>query len=363
MPKVFTIIMLSLFVVIGCFPFNAHGQGAFKFFGTIVECGDSVRTVRGDDPAVGNGHTADEICTVGGCTTCDLLSSAMKLLDFIILLGTVVASLLFVNAGYLYLTAGGSPGSISKAHGIFFSTLVGLVITLGAYLFIDTIMKVIYGGEGWGPWNELVCTGGSSDGVTCVKVRSTLATDQPAQIVTTDTGAKQLRKDGTMVGFPAEPTGKGAAPINMKDSSQTVPAGVAPQLNTVAKQLFDFFEESGPSTIIVTEGYPPSRSHGDSCHTNGTCVDIVWKGQDKEILSLAARDSGGQAVYETNDISEYNSLKSRYEKAGLPVAPPGTCTGSTPRATLCYLPSCNGSNTGACVTGAHYSYYSIPKNK
>ncbi len=336
----------------------------FSFIGPIVTCGNDVRTVPGTDPSVGGGHDPDEVCTVGGCTVCDMVATAKRVIDFVFTVGMAIAALLLVNAGVLYVTAGGAPAAVSKAHRIFFNTLIGLIITLASWLLIDTVMKAVYNDSQWGPWNELLCSAGNSSGVVCVKKRDPLPTAPPLQLVTIQNqlGATVVLDSttGTVVGVQGQPTGTGATPITLKNSNQIVPSGVDSQLMTTSQYLYDL-SEGNSGSIVVTEGYPPSRVHGDSCHASGTCIDMTWNGQDKYMVSIAARAAGGQAVYETNNIMEYNELKEQYEIVGLTVAPPGSCTGSIPTATLCYLPSCNGSNNGKCVTGPHISYYSIPK--
>ncbi len=94
------------------------------------------------------------------CTPCELVALAQRILNFFVFAVVIVAALLFVNAGVLYLFAPASPANISKAHRLFIRTLIGLIIVLAAFLFIDFAMKTFYGEAGpadWGPWNNILC--------------------------------------------------------------------------------------------------------------------------------------------------------------------------------------------------------------
>lgn len=121
---------------------------------------------------------ANEVCYIRGgaageCTVCDLVQLAQNIVRILIFLATCIAVLLFVYAGWLYIQASASPGNVSKAHGIFISTLIGLVVTLAAWLIIDTIMKTFYGDGGrWGPWNDILCDVETAQERYCVPIRT-----------------------------------------------------------------------------------------------------------------------------------------------------------------------------------------------
>jgi len=108
--------------------------------------------------------------TSGGlCQACDIVTLAKNLIDFFVFLVVIVATLLFVNAGVLYIFSPANPGNISRAHHLFTSTLIGLIIVLASWLLVDTVMKALYdntpvnsGGTAWGPWNQILCGGGSA---------------------------------------------------------------------------------------------------------------------------------------------------------------------------------------------------------
>ena len=88
-------------------------------------------------------------------------SLAMRILNFLVMISAVVAALLFVNAGVLYVMSSANPGNIAKAHKIFTSTLVGAVIIFASWLLINTVMSSLVdrGNSSFTGWNNLLCTG------------------------------------------------------------------------------------------------------------------------------------------------------------------------------------------------------------
>ncbi|MFA6257545.1 MAG: hypothetical protein WC671_00860 [Candidatus Paceibacterota bacterium] len=107
-----------------------------------------------------------------GLVPCD--NSAEKLCDFnafmalinkvihFILFNLVIpiAAIMFAYAGFLLITAGGEvAGARTKAKGIFFNAVFGLIIAVAAFLIIRTVLSIL-GYEGsWLGFNPL------SDGI------------------------------------------------------------------------------------------------------------------------------------------------------------------------------------------------------
>lgn len=138
------VMVLLVSVLIGVFyaPFTVSAQG-------LVSCGQNVYTV----------NEGDQICTYGECTTCDILKTAQLIINFFVLVCVLVATVLFVNAGVLYLGASANPGNVSRAHKIFFNTVIGLIIILSAWLVIGVIMTTLANDTGQfiGPWDTILC--------------------------------------------------------------------------------------------------------------------------------------------------------------------------------------------------------------
>lgn len=79
------------------------------------------------------------------CNFDALVKLAQNILNFIVSISVVIAAGMFAFAGFLYFTDGGSEKNISKAHTIFTSVAIGLVIVLVAWLLVDTILKNLTG--------------------------------------------------------------------------------------------------------------------------------------------------------------------------------------------------------------------------
>jgi hypothetical protein len=138
------IFLISLFIFLPVMPVEGQGQQFVNDTAPygIVPCGDE------DEPA---------------CNICYLGSLAQESLNFAVYFTVFVATLLFVFAGFKYITAGGDTGKISDATSIFGKVIVGLIIVLVAWLVVDTIMKAFFAASdlniqqepAWGPWNDL----------------------------------------------------------------------------------------------------------------------------------------------------------------------------------------------------------------
>ncbi len=77
------------------------------------------------------------------CGWTHLLQLAQNLLNFMVYIAVPIAAIAFAYAGWLYLSARGNPGQITKAHGIFMNVAIGIVIVLVAWLVIDQIMEAL----------------------------------------------------------------------------------------------------------------------------------------------------------------------------------------------------------------------------
>lgn len=95
-------------------------------------------------------------CTNDICGYRDITNLVQNIIKFMIYLAVVVATLMFTYAGFIYLTAGGSPDKLKKAHGIFFNVFIGLVLVLAAWLIVELIMTTFLSTDfGTGVWNKL----------------------------------------------------------------------------------------------------------------------------------------------------------------------------------------------------------------
>lgn len=115
-------------------------------------------------PFVSFGDTTGLVpeCSGGGpfCQACDLLELVQNLINFAVYAATLVATLMFVYAGFLYVTASAAgQEQFKKARNIFVNVFIGFVVILIAWLVVDLIMKTFLGETGgtFGPWNQIEC--------------------------------------------------------------------------------------------------------------------------------------------------------------------------------------------------------------
>lgn len=116
-------------------------------------------------------------CVLGTpyCQLCDLVRLANRFIDFAVYFSVLAATVMFVYAGILYVTASANQPNIEKAKKVFTSVFVGLIIILAAWLVINIILSVITG-KGLTFWSQEagICTAAGN----AAPVRPTLNTNE-----------------------------------------------------------------------------------------------------------------------------------------------------------------------------------------
>ena len=87
---------------------------------------------------------------------CDLVTLANNVINFGVAFSVVVATLMFVYAGILYVTAASNPEQVQKAHKVFGNIFFGLVLVLLAWLIINILLSVLTG-KAAGEWSHISC--------------------------------------------------------------------------------------------------------------------------------------------------------------------------------------------------------------
>ncbi len=90
------------------------------------------------------------------CKFCDLFVLIKNVIDFAFKIAMVLGTIFIIYGGFVILTAGGSPERVKSGRSAILAAIVGVIIALGAWLIIDTILKVLTDGT-FGPWNKLPC--------------------------------------------------------------------------------------------------------------------------------------------------------------------------------------------------------------
>jgi len=77
------------------------------------------------------------------CQFTDFIQLIYNVMRFLIGLGLTFSVIVFAYAGFIYMTAGGDESKIKKAHGMFLSVVIGLVLALGAFLIVEVIANTL----------------------------------------------------------------------------------------------------------------------------------------------------------------------------------------------------------------------------
>jgi len=94
-------------------------------------------------------------CTGPDCNLESFVVLIQNILNFLVYLAVICAALLFSWAGWLYLTNSQNPGNIEKAKKVFWNVVIGLVIIIGAWLLVDTLLNTLLDKGQFQNWNQL----------------------------------------------------------------------------------------------------------------------------------------------------------------------------------------------------------------
>ena len=67
--------------------------------------------------------------------------------NFIFRVAVIVAPIMFIIAGFFFITSAGEPEKVRKARNVFNYTLIGLVVVLLATGMYELIKSILSGGE------------------------------------------------------------------------------------------------------------------------------------------------------------------------------------------------------------------------
>lgn len=81
--------------------------------------------------------------THSGCHWSDLVLLANNLIQDLIVISTVLATISFIFAGFKLITSQGNPSAMNDAKDTLFKVLIGYVIILAAWIVVYTISKVL----------------------------------------------------------------------------------------------------------------------------------------------------------------------------------------------------------------------------
>lgn len=190
----------------------------------------------------------------------DLFRCINQLYKFAIVLASVVGVFFIVVAGFIYMSAEGNSESVDKAKNILVTTITSLVILFGGYILLKAINPDLIELRSVQPPSVLLDTSAWSSYKT-----------------PTEAGAKDdkyTNKCVTDSGVGVCSNCKDYSENGLKPANGTEKPGCNTFLNSGLISKLNNAKSNYPS-LAVTEAFPPTVSHLDSCHNSGTCVDIV----------------------------------------------------------------------------------------
>ncbi|KKU70377.1 MAG: hypothetical protein UX94_C0007G0006 [Parcubacteria group bacterium GW2011_GWA2_47_21] len=115
-------------------------------------------------------RSGDQITGLGTiCTFCDFLTLTQNILNYTWWLITPIVIVIALIWGGALMFISSTQGNVTlaqKGKKIIFNTLIGFVLVFGAWLIIDTVIKILGGKmavsvggvrDGFGPWNKITC--------------------------------------------------------------------------------------------------------------------------------------------------------------------------------------------------------------
>lgn len=108
------------------------------------------------------------------CKICDMIQVLVNASNIIIAISGVIALLMFVYAGLLYLTVSAKPDHVKKAKDVLVTTVIGIVLIFGAYTIVNFVLSAFGGTAGMGAYQAAYHqVTGKNDWGVCVQETNT----------------------------------------------------------------------------------------------------------------------------------------------------------------------------------------------
>ena len=97
-------------------------------------------------------------CDGPGCRACDFIQLGQNIINWFIKIAASTIALTFAWGGMKMVMSGGDTGAVSSARSIMTNSVIGLVILLGSWLIVNTILNLLVNEQNMGKWYEIQCT-------------------------------------------------------------------------------------------------------------------------------------------------------------------------------------------------------------
>jgi hypothetical protein len=211
----------------------------------------------------------------GECRACDFVKLGQNLINWFIAISASTIALTFAVGGMKMAMSGGDTGAVSSARSMMTNSVIGLIIILGSWLIVDTMLKLFLNDQSYGVWNEVQCVArpvattptppvvGSSSGYVAGSKSSTGLTHGDA--LTRLESVKNINVTST--------AGESGVKENCSGSGCTTLAGIKEQTVQQVLNIASACPDCSINVVGATEGGVHSTGSGVT-HANGYKVDI-----------------------------------------------------------------------------------------
>lgn len=260
------------------------------------------------------GPIVPEVCRTCACGFGGVLAIVQNVVNFMIGISIIFATIIMVWAGGLYVLSAANPESRSTANKMLLNAVIGLLIVLSAWLIVDFVMKTLYNnGSEFGPWNSILL-GGSGDSCVVAKENKPLFSGNifavPGQGSGTGVGSDVITS-------PSASHQAGAAKLSAAGISISSSGNCSDKNNNRCTSLDGMKEntidqaiavkQACGCTVIVTGGTETGHAGGPTSHSAGYKIDLAVNTQlDAYIRSLTPSGTrGSDSRYKDKCGNEY----------------------------------------------------------
>ena len=107
-------------------------------------------------PASAQGLVPCGYGSLPACTPCHLWVLAKNIIWYLLfVLALPILVVVILVAGIMLLTAGGNPGTVTKAKSMLTKGVLGIMLAFGAWLIVNTIINTLAEGRVTAAWNTI----------------------------------------------------------------------------------------------------------------------------------------------------------------------------------------------------------------
>ena len=239
------------------------------------------------------GPIVPDACKACPCGFGGVLAIIQNVVNFIIAISVIIATLIMVWAGGLYMMSATNPESRSQANKMLINAVIGIIIVLSAWLVVDFVMKTLYGGQ-FGPWNTILL--GTEGGESCIVSKPSTPLFEGTIVLVPGQGQEEGGTGGSGVNcpVPAESTmatfppnvvsgGSGKATqdtvnnfLAMREAALRagIDLKVTSGYRSDATQVSLYNQNCPGGNCRVATAKPCSMGGGGSNHNSGQALDI-----------------------------------------------------------------------------------------